>query len=47
MIGWYKIGAFTDKMLVSQNEVKIAPGNIWNNMDDVQADNSEVNFHIT
>ena len=43
----YKIYTITDKSLVSQNGGKTATRNNGNQMDDIQVDNGEANFHFT
>ena len=46
VIGWYKRGVIIDKILVSQNVGRTGTGNNGNQLDDVQVDNGEVNFHF-
>lgn len=47
VIGWYKIGAITDKMLVSPNGGRTDAGNNGDQMDYFQVDDGEVNFYFT
>ena len=47
IIVWYRRGVITDKILVYQKtEGKTAAGNNGNQMDAVQVDNGEANFHF-